>query len=114
MTIDKYLADPTPLLPAPENVQSVQNVQNDDVQMYTRLYTEMYTQEDSKPAGKQPENASEGDVQIVNFYTCIFNMSRTLSIGNEGPRAISFALGQSISSATPVDSACRIDARLAV
>ena len=26
-------------------------------------------------------------------YPVFFNMSRTLSIGNEGPRAISFALG---------------------
>lgn len=77
VTIDKYLTDLTPLLPTPENVQdvqnvqngvqkSVQNVQNGDVQMYTELYTGLYTKGIGKPAGKQPENGFADDVQILS------------------------------------------------
>lgn len=84
VTIDKYLSDSLPLLPAPPSragedgvqgdVQNVQSVQSDvqnvqisgvqmDVQLYTGMYTEMYTTQSDETAGNAAKKDENGGVQ---------------------------------------------------
>lgn len=80
VTIDKYLSEPLPLLPATASrigedaVQNVQNVQSDvqnvqisgvqmDVQLYTGMYAEMYTTQSDETAGSAAKKDENDGVQ---------------------------------------------------